>query len=207
MKERGIIMTGESVRAILDGRKTQTRRVVNPRLYIEVFDGQAYDTIEQSDPSFAAALVEHVRCPYGAPGDRLWVRETWAPLGTSGAIYRADDHDQTEGYMHVIQNGGRWRSPIHMPRWASRLLLELTEVRVGRVQDISEVDALAEGCDCRSDLAWGVGLGVVDDPYQAAVEHGYRADFERRWREINDKRPGCAWAANPWVWALTFRRV
>lgn len=174
MKERPILFSGEMVRAILDGRKTQTRRVVKPQLG-DLFD---YETCSPK-PS----------CPYGAPGDRLWVRETFSLLGGQ-AEYRAT--------RRMGEPAAPWRPSIFMPRWPSRIDLELTAVRVERVQDISEADAIAEG------------VKFYDDPNTSAVKL-----FIALWDSINAKRRDprsgqilpYSWADNPRVWSLTFRRI
>jgi hypothetical protein len=196
MRERPILFSSEMVRAILDGRKTQTRRV-------------AKVTDENCPPGMITPLAgfvprspeSHVSyCPHGAVGDRLWVRE-------ATCISPPDFADTS--LNNVLDSHGRWRvvqyvathpdtsyardygikvtPSIHMPRWASRITLELTGVRVERVQDISESDAEAEG--------------VGDAPI-----HGRRDLFATLWNRLNASR-GYSWESNPWVWVLTFRRV
>lgn len=184
MKERPILFSGETVRAILEGRKTQTRRACKFRL------GQDEVMTELRDGS----LKRTEECsPYGKPGDRLWVRETWAkqefhtqPLKIR---YRAD-HDDEAGLPWS------WKPSIHMPRWASRINLEITGIRVERVQDISEEDAEAEGvhgCD------WGHGMDYGGKPC-------YCKPFEALWDSINAKR-GYSWDSNPWVWVVEFKQA
>lgn len=176
MNERPIIFSDAMVRAILAGSKTQTRRAVRIGRGVSILgDGN----LAQRD--------DH-RCPYGEPGDRLWVRETWAKPGEVGdeIEYRADNPDPL---------GARWRPSIYMPKGLSRIKLELTGVRVQRLQAISEEDARAEGAPA---LAEG-----VDDAAAFGLRH--TVGFARLWDSINlDRAP---WAANPWVWALTFKRV
>ena len=176
MKEHPILFSGPMVRAILEGRKTQTRRVMKLNM-----DGGVY-----SEP----------RCPDGVPGDRLWVRETWADVRwmqepehfPNGVSYRADcSADSLKLAEHY---GVRWKPSIHMPRWASRITLEVTEVRAQRLQDITEEDARAEGVNC------AVGGFITTNPVNA---------FHGLWDYINGKR--APWDSNPWVWAVTFRRV
>ena len=132
--------------------------------------------------------------PYGKPGDRLWVRETWHDASSSlhsCALYRADGID-----LHW----DKWTPSIHMPRWASRITLEITSVRVERLQDISEADALAEGIpSIDTPGAWT--LPIPANPNLPAI---YLGAFCKLWESING--PG-SWAANPWVWAIEFRRV
>lgn len=179
-RERPILFNGPMVRAILDGRKTQTRRVCKGQRELS----SAHDF--QID-----------RCPYGQPGDRLWVREawrtadhfdhlapskleTWAPLkfAAGGAPIGA-----WAGYGY----GGKIRPGIHMPRWASRITLEVTGVRVDRLQDMSRDDAMEEGC-----------------PSLNMVVGNTRQWYADLWDSINGAG---AWAANPWVWVVEFRRV
>lgn len=196
MKERPILFSGPMVRAVLDGKKTQTRRVVKP----EVTTAMALGHIES----------EWEACPYARqPGERLWVRETWAleDCGADGkrVIWQADraaawvmpgDKLGEVFYLPSDYHPPRWRPSIHMPRWASRLTLEVTEVRVQRLQDISEEDARAEGVEAAPFCKVGRPPGM---------EH--IEAFEDLWQAINGERPGCSWEANPWVWAVTFQRT
>lgn len=192
MKERPILFSGPMVRAILEGKKTQTRRVVKP----------------QPDQQHALALPPlPASCPYGKPGDRLWVREriSWEHAGGNwlGVTYAADGH-----YEEFLEPPVDWntddppktRPSIHMPRWASRLTLEITEVRVQRLQDISEEDAIAEGMPNFIGRTVN-GIAVVR---QSPTP---REEFATLWDSINGKRPGCSWSDNPCVWAITFRRI
>jgi hypothetical protein len=177
MKDRGIIFNGENIISILEDRKTKTRRVIKPQpWYIdpamkefykwECGDGKEYYTIE---------------CPYGQPGSKLWVKETFAEIiHGETAMYRAD----LDKYSETIQ----WRSPIFMPRWASRITLEIINIRVERIQDISEADAFAEG------ISGGDWLG---DPV---------GEYKKFWNSINEKR-GFGWETNCWVWILEFKRI
>ena len=175
MKERPILFSGPMVRAILDGRKTQTRRPYNPKAGFPREDGEV-------TPTTADAWTDYGPCPIGQPGDRLWVRETWTQ-NTSGVIwYRADGHS--------IANG-LWRPSIHMPRWASRITLEITRVWVERVQDITEEEAKAEGC-C------GGHSSIPGYAFSATP----REHFRHIWQSIYG-----TWDANPLVWAYEFRRV
>lgn len=197
MKERPIIFSAPMVRAILDGRKTQTRRVINPQPTVSEqrlreLGAWADDLTlsEQVNAAFQAGCID-ARCPYGRPGDRLWVRETWQHTPTLAAdlqgpvMYRAHCEERPRPLA--------WRSPIHMPRWASRITLEVTGVRVERLQEISEADARAEGC------AGGHGA-IPEYGYSASpVEH-----YGFLWEQING--PG-SWSANPWVWVIEFARV
>ena len=171
------------VRALLAGTKTQTRRAwkIQPDDDGRVDVGNRPDTCGIAYVRGASGgQCTRVPCPYGAPGDLVWVRETHWINEPDIAMYRAD------GEMPPHMAGTRWRSPIHMPRWASRLTLRLADVRVNQVQDISEDDARAEGFDHGQD------------------GYNYRlALFGRTWDTINAKH-GYGWDSNPWVWALTF---
>jgi hypothetical protein len=218
VRERGLIFTGESIPGLQSGAKTQSRRVIVPRkggvitgpaaepnCAIEAFGGGAWNV-----PS----RMEARPCPYGEPGDLIWVKEAFALLGKQ-TIYRADKLSQTEGYSHVIRNGGRWKSPRFMPKVAARIWLELTRVRIERLQDISEEDVLAEGLrrvtkDQGRTWKYGMadrdGLPGTDDtgwPWQrwsASPQEAYAS----LWDELNAKR-GFPWKDNPWVWVLEFR--
>ena len=200
MKERPILFSGAMVRAILEGKKTQTRRVVK---WPEGFEPETA-TVERfqryPDGSYRAIVwgspyddgAFSVKCKYGGPGDRLWVRETWGVHRCIEQAYQRDRCQVGVGLLHYKADEGchpvkRWRPCIHMPRWASRIALEVTGVRVERVQEISVEDALAEGM-------------LASDPYKLAGE------YEALWNEINAKR-GYGWDVNPWVWVVEFKRV
>lgn len=218
MKERPILFSGEMVRAILDGRKTQTRRVVKPQPvhWTEVrLPGESrYTPCDDWSVGAGGMMPRHEfisRCPYGQPGDRLWVREAWCHkcedgmpvytddggLDPSCAWYRADGVEVTaadeNGGTRFNKNGTEsspWVPSIHMPRWASRITLEITGVRVERVQEISHKEALAEGV-----------------PYDVSKPGGSPlSSFHSLWDSINAKR-GFGWDKNPWVWVIEFRRV
>jgi hypothetical protein len=232
-KERPILFSGPMVRAILDGRKTQTRRVVKcagldpHRDRIERWDEdrgafrpRASD--EAVERQFVTTFPLPTRCPYGAPGDRLWVRETWAaftapeywsgesdeitcsPAEMRGDFWHLDRDTSIVFRANGLAAPDRWRPAIHMPRWASRLNLLVTAVRVERLQSITTADIEAEG--------------VLDDAYHDAREHFLaasggepavgptpRSQWVRVWDAINGKR--APWAANPWVWVVEFRRL
>jgi len=231
IKERPILFSGPMVRAILDGSKTQTRRVVDRvarRGRVTEFnpsDTPGYDwTFRDSEMRWhdlrAADLL--ARCPFGQPGDRLWVRESHAFQSVASTahdeyvVYQADGEirphdwsmeldrdfvgeplDLDSDFVHDNALGEafvqRWRPSIHMHRWASRVTLEITEVRVERVQSISEADAKAEGVQGVPTLSSEHPLGLV-------------GRFRELWDSINAAR-GHGWGANPWVWVVAFRRV
>ena len=193
MKERPIIFSTESVRAILDGRKTQTRRVVpldwrNDAPYVVVNDFGDYKPLKDV-------------CKFGKPGDRLWVREKWRKFDANFDCqcleqcscarypYRyAADYPADEEW-------GIWKSPLFMPRKFSRLTLEITDVRCERLQDISWNDCIQEGTFQFH--------GYID-------EHGIRSEgkrlFSEMWNTINAKR-GFGWDTNCWVWAISFKKI
>jgi len=206
MKERPIIMSAESVRAIMDGRKTVTRRVVKPQppapeavcaLAGDEYGFMACGDLDQNavhrvvGPVWAVRqlmgdrgnMAPQWRCPFGAPGDRLWVRETWATTGP-----------EEESWA----NRGRWRPSTHMPRWASRLTLEVLDVRVERVQRISPADCWAEGIQEEDLDRWALHAGGRPEAVRTA--------FETLWDRLNAKR-GYPWDENPWVWRVEFRRI
>lgn len=193
MKERPILFSGDMVRALLAGRKTQTRRVVKPQPEC-LRDVQAL----QFHVATGEPLAIGKGCPYGAPGDRLWVRETHLPTA-SGVYYRAD-FSEFEAAGHGAMYGG-WKPSIHMPRWASRLTLEIVAVRVERLQDISEADARAEGLYSNPKYThavlytWDGVQGNSNNPRYA---------YQLLWESI--KGPG-SWALNPWVWVIEFKRI
>lgn len=238
-KERPIIFSAESVRAILDGRKTQTRRVAKtgeekygwtPCRPAEWYTSSAIDRDGMLIPGKEVFGVYNddgdcaCPCPYGAPGDKLWVKEKWlftalssndcdCAVGysdgtqsptidifhecddeTRDRYFREDAEDckkagwlqDADGIFHNPNeddgtNPARWRSPLFMPRWASRLTLEIVNVRCERLNDISDDDYHAEGYDVLS-------------------------DFVETWDKLNSKR-GCGWYSNPWVWILSFKKV
>jgi len=183
MKERGVLFSGEMVRAILDGRKTQTRRVIRPQP-IGGCGGAIYNpSAFEPDRGWYFDGGGKLKCPYGKPGDLLWMRETWATV-KGGVYYKQEGSNNAR----VAEYCG-WRSPIHMRKADARLWLRLTDVRVERVQDITHHDALAEG------VAYD-----VSKPDGAPVPR-----FRALWDSINTKR-GYSWDVNPFCWVLTFER-
>lgn len=187
-KERPILFSGTMVRAIREGRKTQTRRAVKPQPAFE-FHGvpfqKAHELGEQPLP---------IRCFYGKPGDRLWVKEThWRQkwLGQCSRVrYRADDMMRIgpNQFSPAMAKEPKWMPSIFMPRWASRITLEIVSVRVERLNAIDADDAESEGCGC----------GVNDET------GGPVARYKTLWESING--PG-SWDMNPWVWVLEFKEV
>lgn len=196
MKERPILMTPENAQKCFDGTKTQTRRIIKPQP-----ENGTYCPYHEGVGSDRKARV----CPHGKVGKRLWVRETWAIGVSTGNSWHSEDgpirtmHEPWRYQRRYRGSGesgfcGKWRPSLLMPRWACRTVLELTEVRVERLNEISHEDALAEGCA-------GQGWKVSD----AAHPVVYPVDaFRSLWESING--PG-SWGLNSWVWVLTFRRV
>ena len=219
MRERPIQFKAHEVRETLDGRKTQTRRPVKlphlNRLGVwEPSTTSGRDKYGVEHP--ARPVIWHTRtgdtlaCPFGQPGDRLWVRETWYPEVNGDpefpVWYRATDAD---GFPYRA-----WRPSIHMPRWASRITLEITDVRVQRVQDISEADAIAEGLATvtKDGTTWKFGIPDADGlpgtddigwPW-TKWDRDPRKAFATLW---NDTYGPDAWDRNDWVWAVTFKWV
>ena len=198
MKERPILFSASMVRAILEGSKTQTRRVIKPQPW-EEYSAESikcehyapcivdkYGEMDAGPEIFGAYSTDGewgVRCPYGQPGERLWVREafyTEENAQTKAVWYRAENH--REFYP-------KWRPSIHMPRWASRITLEITGVRVERLRDITNNDALDEGT-----------------PDLRTIENGWdmRRCFQDLWEQINGVG---SWGENPWVWVIEFKKV
>lgn len=190
-KERPIIFSGPMVRAILAGRKTQTRRIVKPEPI------QAGAWFDWKNLRGIAESLFPLYCPYGKPGDRLWVRETWQMNEPpSGAIYRADD---VAGHID-----GGWRSSMFMPRWASRLSLDMTGVRAERLQEITTADAMAEGIPQTAGEAHALDLIDLDKTPGHEWDNRTSAEnFAVLWDAINGKR--APWESNPWVWVVEFR--
>lgn len=209
MKGRPILFSGPMVRALLAGTKTVTRRVVKPQpRVVDVAPRFAPNTwgfygdappIGSKSAKQLGGWPENgrvVRCPYGDPGERLWVRETWfsdalrssddgnvIPDREECVYYRADADRALAEDME-----GCWRPSIHMPRWASRITLEITGVRVERLQEITEEEVVREGIPRSTNI----------------FEQTTSEAFEQLWREINGDE---SWEANPWVWAVSFRRI
>lgn len=185
MTERPILFSGSMVRALLSGQKTQTRRICKPQ------PASPFQSVSGAWVDMRESGIAAIRCPYGEPGDRLWVRETWTtsdkvlPWIEDPFIYGADLNENG-----VTKWAARWKPSIHMPRAASRITLEVTDICIERLQDISTEDARAEGY---------------------STMEGPRPWFSRIWDEINarddEKSSNVSWSANPWVWVVEFRRI
>lgn len=208
MRERPILFSTPMIQAIQAGRKWQDRRVVKWPLKSESHGGTKRVWPESkvegvlssmwtlSSHRLEAHPRDRIVCPYGTVGDRLWVRETWAEFPCAGDyIYRAD-HPEEKPWTDL-----KWRPSIHMPRQACRLVLEITEERVQRLQEISPSDAAAEGIQCSDE---GLKIG---NPF-AVINAQWRIEtFAKLWDSINGKKPGMDWQSDPWVWALSFKEV
>lgn len=255
MKERGMIFNGEMVRALLDGRKTQTRRIVKGTDGAVKFckewninGEEVFVVLGEKDHTGMNPVLGAISCPLGAVGDRIYVRETWAILGnedgccidweeklckaderSAARIYRASCEQKPGNYglwsipddadwkPHTKdhQYEGAWRPSIHMPRWASRILLEITDVRVDRLNAISEEDAIAEGMQgvicpcCKGDSEYSTSqydaetLAVVDEIPCRACESN-RSKFFTLWDSIYGYGQHCI---GEWVWVIEFKRV
>lgn len=208
MKERPILFSAPMVRAILAGTKTQTRRIVkaqpNPDIsptfqglkFVDGFWRAHFNNLEITIPRFPSGIyVGQFNCPYGKPGDRLWVKETWRTVAEANGI-PPRDLTNVESFTHYEADGpdrtmGKLRPSIFMPRWASRITLEVAGIRVERLQDISEADARAEGT-----LSTRMPNGINWSVAQVGYKH--------LWESING--PG-SWDANPWVWVVEFSRM
>lgn len=198
MKERPILFSGAMIRAILADQKTQTRRAAKPVKHPDL--GHICtpgSLVLEREPQH---VIDRA-CPYGQTGDRLWVRETWA----YGIHALAADKDEDGPFVYAADGTTqgrlceRWRPSIHMPRWASRILLEIVSVRVERLQSISEADAEAEGCAAEP----------CDHKRQSCEDVGCCGPtavgaYRYLWDSINGAG---SWASNPWVWVVEFKRV
>ncbi len=220
-KERPILFKGPLVRAILEGRKTVTRRVIKDQPIDHGFDRHALNILPR-------------QCPYGVPGEtRLWVRETWRPIAKHGEEviqYRAGgfsepgpircamsavDCKRVAENNYDIDTPPAWRPSIFMPRWACRLLLEVTEVRVERLQEITPEEVHAEGIpgmvcgryQCRDCNGQGHSLSHPTCPTCKGTGDDAIGYWRRGWNDINGKREGCSWESNPWVWRINFKRL
>jgi hypothetical protein len=238
MMERPILFTGVMVRAILEGRKTQTRRVMKcqPRgdyteVRAEYVDAGPVVATYRAYPQGGSARWGICSCPFGREGDRIWVRETWAPLvdvervgppddryfykgpeveklGCDYVLYRADGETEFCDEDGGMTERSFWKPSIFMPKWASRLTLEITGIRVEQVQDINANDSIAEGCvDAGYIAAWDSIIAdgsPIDDTID--ITNTIVGEYTKLWDSINVAR-GFGWQTNPWVWVITFKRI
>ncbi|WP_313217471.1 hypothetical protein [Stenotrophomonas sp.] len=215
-RERPILFNGAMVRAILSGEKTQTRRALRPQPYIDANGNFCWNGSNFGQDTAGVPLARtlasqipssrngRVFCPFGQPGDRLWVRESWQfEINAMGSareedgpfVYAADTY-QTGRRIEE-----RWRPSIHMPRWACRLVLEITAVRVERLQAISEADAKAEGV--QPDQVRMINLfGCTGEERADAYRRAAARPFRELWTST-----GGDWDSNPWVWVIEFKKV
>jgi hypothetical protein len=229
MKERPILMCAEMVRATLEGRKTQTRRTRGLEEINKNPDEWILSIVNKFFVFIRNGKTISFSCPYGQVGDRLWVRETYGLTvkGWSGYYYKADSTNSG------IYTRIKWRSPMHMPRLASRITLEITALRVERLQEISEADAIKEGIEflfTQGECNTTVGIkgtqqkehgyrnylwhGNHDAPTKLIEEWEYqysscdlgKDSFSSLWHLLNAKR-GYGWDKNPWVWVIEFRKI
>jgi hypothetical protein len=236
MKERPILFSSAMVQAILDGSKTMTRRVVVPNSKTQAewltpnilnavkrFSASAdgwwtmavgeYQEIEHCGHKMDGAHIGSVRCPFGKIGDRLWVREKFAPrtdVDPIAAPAKARHYCLYEGTgdpyddMNWHDFGGKWKPSIFMPRWASRITLEITDVRVERIQDISDDDCFAEGIDETEEYNRAEHYASGGSPLEGGSPE--KCAFIGLWDKLNAKR-GFGWNVNPWVWVIEFKKL
>jgi len=198
-KETGIIMTGDHPLKILKGEKTMTRRTMGLyeiNKHPDLWKWIGYDNSGRYSFRFNLDRIVNFRCPYGQVGDRLWVKETWAYAldystpdlkpNPEQILYKADSD--------ILAVGNKWRPAIFMPRWASRITLEITDIRVERLQEITSKDCKLEGIPPHQ-------MGNV-------IQEGYPVQkaFADLWDSINAKR-GYSWEKNPWVWCIGFKLI
>ncbi|WP_226051518.1 hypothetical protein [Dickeya chrysanthemi] len=247
MKETGLIFNAEMVRAIIDGRKTQTRRVIKPQPFdrswsrhdhqIEIVSGRSEEG-DEIDGLIAYTKSSggtwSAKCPFGQTGDRLWVRETFSCIGNEDGhpvnangdlcerenaqrIYKASAIQKPNNYgLWTSPDGfdfeGSWTPSIHMPRWASRITLEITGVRVERLNDISPEDAESEGLERTNFTGFGDEPGMPcfpePDVYRGTKEHGWTEcpseAFQHLWKSLYGEE---SWQKNPWCWVIEFKRL
>ena len=212
-KERPILFSGEMVRAILEGRKTQTRRAVKDQSIIEFNEDGfiwAHNPKHGHPCDYGCSSSPVSVCPYGQPGDRLWVRETHAivprtayrqSVGVEQILKPDCNHDAAIFKASWDRSPpGRWRPSIHMPRWASRITLEITGVRVDRLCDISNDDAISEGIWKYPDE----GCYKIYTPTTSFGTINPVKSFRSLWESINGPD---SWDANPWAWVVEFKRI
>lgn len=245
MKERPILFSGPMVRAILDGRKTQTRRIVKAKTSFGDIatanaihrDGSGNGFIAwwggAPPQEITAAMYPGdigFKCPYGIPGDLLWVRESWSTSECMDSLPPRDTKDHGLPFWYIADGRcrftgaadggvsfltcGKLRPSIHMPRWASRISLEITGVRGERLQAMSCKDAISEGLNCVTKDGSLYKYGIADrDRLPGNDDYGWhwgewevdpRMAYKKLWESING--PG-SWDANPWVWVVEFKRI
>ncbi|EHE2096030.1 morphogenetic protein [Salmonella enterica subsp. enterica serovar Gatuni] len=232
MKERGMIFNGEMVRALLSGRKTQTRRIIKPQPEATLSGSLSGKWLSRPLNGLLLPKIEDIaiHCPFGVVGDRIWVRETFqGPLfdydlmdsyckdptpfeKPEFCVYKADGVPAPEFYDADDELHCCWRPSIHMPRWASRILLEITDVRVERLNAISPEDAESEGLERTNFTGFGDEPGLPSYPEPDV----YFDPLKKQWKEYPPEAfaglwesiyGADSWQANPWVWVIEFKRV
>lgn len=208
MKERPMLFSAPMVKALLAGTKTQTRRIMKP----QPRQGSTHDAILAVNGFIVSAGfiddvgLQDVKFPYGSNGCRIWVKETFRPQDGMTMEYRdrSEVEYRADGDRPKEPTDCHWKPSIFMPRWASRITLEIEQVRVERLNDISEEDAKAEGCEKEDESDESGYITESDIISGYTTPQNYSIAYERLWERING--PG-SWAKNPWVWAITFRRL
>lgn len=201
MKQTPILFSTPMVKALLDGRKTQTRRILKDQpVKAKAHDGFSFLNVPKIGPIWDAKN----KCPYGQPGDLLWVRETWyndAGFGSPIYYYRADGEFDELFVRHKLGQVGpfKWKPSIYMPKAAARIWLRITDVRVERLQDISEDDAEAEGI-----LIDDEGLMCFDYINKTMRHIVPEESYKSLWESINGPE---SWDANPWVWVVSSEKT
>lgn len=209
VRERPILFASPMVRAIIEGRKAITRRIMKPQPHYNFLARGLVGVTPQWPLQdgvrwfMADGMSELTKCPYGAPGDQLWVREQLFRPDGDLWLYKADRQpvevdsaDVTEMVVWAHHKQQAHCPSIHMPRWASRITLEITDVRVERLQEITEEDAKAEGA---AEARCGIAGYAMDDPV-----YSHRTGFVRLWTDINGAD---SWKDDPWVWVVSFKRL
>lgn len=218
MTERGMIFNGEMVRAILDGRKTQTRRIVKGAdgavKFCKEWDingEEIFVVLGEKDHTGMNPVLGAISCPFGAVGERIWVRETFRvhsrATDVATLVYKASVRNSWTEQTHRVPvslcnkpaTPEKWTPSLHMPRWASRILLEITDVRVERLNAISERDAQAEGV-----AKLRGGFWQHYQPGWTQHQLSARGSFVTLWKSIYGEE---SWQSNPWVWVIEFKRV
>jgi hypothetical protein len=215
MKEYPIIFSTEMVRAILDGRKHMTRRVVkelpyktwHPDEYGPLFNKKGVETGYGAYREDGSGVI---RCPYGGPGDRLWVRETWAPYKSGIWTPNTGFTNEGIGYLYAAEPmsddyGCRWKPSIHMPREAARILPTVKSVRVERLQEITEADAIAEGSWLKHCPCYKAPKDKFEQFFTQTGCYIHGKAFKPLWDGLHAK-DGYGWDVNPWVWVIEFER-
>lgn len=223
MKERGMIFNGEMVRAILDGRKTQTRRPVK----FPVHDKNLGCELAGNELAGELSAGNYLNSAFGKPGDRIWVREAFRVHSRATDVatlaYKASERNSWTEQTHRVPvavcnkpaTPEKWTPSLHMPRWASRILLEITDVRVERLNAISEEGAQREGVHTEVWDQTVVARNYEDSdeffqfwsddmPHYVEMNQLYRSSFRSLWDSIYGEE---SWKANPWVWVIEFKRV